>query len=134
MSTLAEFGTGQVLWSIIWFSLFFLWIWVIISLLTDIFRSDDLGGGAKALWVIFLIAIPWVGVLTYLIVRGKGMQQRAIEDMQARDAMQREYIQQVTAGSSSSAADEIARLHQLKTSGALTEAEFQSLKAKALNG
>lgn len=131
MVTLAEFGTGQVLWSIIWFSLFFLWIWVIISLLMDVFRSDDLGGGAKALWVIFLIAVPWLGVLTYLIVRGKGMRERQLNEMRAIDRAQREYIQQVS-GSTASTADEIARLNDLKSSGALTEQEFQALKAKAL--
>jgi TM2 domain-containing membrane protein YozV len=131
MSTLAEFGTGQVLWSIIWFALFFLWIWVIISLLTDIFRSDDLGGWGKALWVIFLIVAPWIGVLVYLIVRGKGMQQRQLEQMGAIERAQREYIQQVAAPSS--AVDEIARLNDLKNSGALSEEEFQSLKSRALS-
>lgn len=72
MSTLAEFGTGEVLWSIVWFTLFFLWIWVLMTVFADIFRSDDLGGFAKALWIIFIVVAWWLGVLVYLIARGKG--------------------------------------------------------------
>ena len=105
MSTLAEFGTGEVLWSIVWFTLFFLWIWVLMTVFADIFRSDDLGGFAKAIWIIFIVVAWWLGVLIYLIVRGKGMQQRSIEAMKQADAAQREYIQSV-AGSSSASATE----------------------------
>ena len=74
---LAEFGTGQVFWSMLWFFLFFIWIWLLISLFGDIFRSKDLSGGAKALWTIFIIILPFLGVLVYLIVRGNSMPARS---------------------------------------------------------
>ncbi|MFN8148476.1 MAG: SHOCT domain-containing protein [Candidatus Nanopelagicales bacterium] len=132
MSTLAEFGTGEVLWSIVWFTLFFLWIWVLMTVFADIFRSDDLGGFAKAIWIIFIVVAWWLGVLIYLIVRGKGMQQRSIEAMKQADAAQREYIQSVAGSSSSSATEEIAKASALKDQGVISQEEFDAIKAKAL--
>ena len=132
MSTLAEFGTGEVLWSIVWFTLFFLWIWVLMTVFADIFRSDDLGGFAKALWIIFIVVAWWLGVLVYLIARGKGMQQRSIEAMKAADTAQREYIQSVAGSSSSSATEEIAKASALKDQGVISQEEFDAIKAKAL--
>ena len=131
---LAEFGTGQVFWSMLWFFLFFIWIYVLIMIFGDIFRSDDLSGWGKALWIIFVVILPWLGVLVYLIARGHKMQEHAVKQAQQIDAAQRQYIQSVTSSSSSSAADEIARLAQLKDQGVLTDAEFQAAKAKALGG
>jgi hypothetical protein len=130
VSALAEFGTGQVLWSFIWFTLFFIWIWILITVFADIFRSHDLGGWGKALWVIFVIVLPYLGVFVYLIARGHGMQERNIEAMKAHDQATREYIQSVAGPSG--AADEIARLSDLRDRGTITEEEFQQLKAKAL--
>jgi len=132
VSTLAEFGTGEVLWSIVWFTLFFLWIWVLMTVFADIFRSDDLGGFAKAIWIIFIVVAWWLGVLIYLIVRGKGMQQRSIEAMKQADAAQREYIQSVAGSSSSSATEEIAKASALKDQGVISQEEFDAIKAKAL--
>lgn len=130
MSTLAEFGTGEVLWSIVWFTLFFLWIWLLMGIFADIFRSDDMGGGAKALWIIFIVVAWWLGALVYLIARGKGMQERQIAAMQAADQAQRQYIQQVAGGSN--ATEEIAKAAQLKEQGVISEEEFAAIKAKAL--
>ena len=76
---LAEFGTGQVFWSMLWFFLFFIWIWLLIIVFGDIFRSHDLGGWAKALWVIFVIVLPYLGVFVYLIARGHKMQEHAVQ-------------------------------------------------------
>ena len=132
MSTLAEFGTGEVLWSIVWFTLFFLWIWVLMTVFADIFRSDDLGGFAKALWIIFIVVAWWLGVLVYLIARGKGMQQRSIEAMKAADTAQREYIQSVAGSGSASATEEIAKAAALKDQGVISQEEFDAIKAKAL--
>ena len=132
MGTLAEFGTGQVLWSIVWFTLFFLWIWILIAVFGDIFRSDDLGGFGKTLWIIFVIVVPYLGVFIYLIARGKGMQERSIAAALAQDAATRRYIQSVAGSGPASAADEIARLSDLRDKGTITEEEFQQLKAKAL--
>jgi type VI protein secretion system component VasK len=128
----AEFGTGQVLWSMIWFFLFIIWIYLLVVVFSDIFRSDDLGGWGKALWIIFIIVLPYLGVLVYMIARGSSMQERAMKDAQRADAASRQYIQSV-AGSSSSSAEEIARLADLKAKGALTDEEFKAAKAKALS-
>jgi len=132
VGTLAEFGTGQVLWSIVWFTLFFIWIWILIAVFGDIFRSDDLGGFGKTLWIIFVIVVPYLGVFIYLIARGKGMQERSIAAALAQDAATRRYIQSVAGSGPASAADEIARLSDLRDKGTITEKEFQQLKAKAL--
>lgn len=126
------FGTGQVFWSMLWFFLFVIWIWLLIVVFGDIFRSHDLGGWGKALWCIFIIVVPYLGVFVYLIARGGKMQQRALEEAKERDAMQREYIKSVSGGSGGSSADEIARLADLKDKGALTEQEFTAAKAKVL--
>jgi hypothetical protein len=127
---LAEFGTGQVFWSMVWFFLFFIWIWLLIVVFGDIFRSPDLSGWGKTLWTIFIIVVPYLGVFVYLIARGKKMQEHAVDAAKAHDAAFREYVQQVTPASSS--AEEIARLADLRDKGVLSEAEFQQAKAKAL--
>jgi hypothetical protein len=126
----ATFGTGQVLWSMLWFFLFFIWIWLLVMIFSDIFRSDDLSGWGKALWTIFVIVVPFLGILVYLIARGHKMQEHAMRDAKAQDQAMREYVQTVT--SSGGAADEIARLVELRDQGVLSEAEFQQAKAKAL--
>jgi hypothetical protein len=126
-----EFGTGQVFWSILWFFLFFIWLWLLITVFTDIFRSHDLGGWAKALWTIFVVFIPYLGVFVYLIARGHKMHEHAVEAAQQQDAAARAYIQQA-AGTAPSPADELERLADLKAKGVIDEAEFQRLKAKAI--
>ena len=80
---LADFGTGQVFWSILWFTMFFIWIWLLIVVFSDIFRSPDLGGGAKAIWTIFVILVPYLGVFVYLIARGHKMGEHAVAEAQA---------------------------------------------------
>ena len=133
MNTVAEFGSGQVLWDMLWFFLFFIWIWILITVFADIFRSNDLGGWGKALWIIFVIVLPYLGVFVYLIARGHKMQERQIEAARAQADAQRQYIQSVAgSGGGTSSADEIARLADLREKGAITEDEFQSLKAKAI--
>jgi Short C-terminal domain/Phospholipase_D-nuclease N-terminal len=127
---LAEFGTGQVFWSMLWFFLFFIWIWLLIVVFGDIFRSHDLSGWGKALWIIFIIVLPYLGVFVYLIARGHKMQEHAVDAAKAQDAAFRDYVQQVTPSSS---ADEIARLADLRDKGVLSDAEFQQAKAKALS-
>ncbi len=127
----AEFGTGQVFWSMLWFFLFFIWIWLLIAVFADIFRSDDLSGWGKALWTILVIVVPYLGVLIYLIVRGGKMRQREARDAQQADTAMRQYIRE-TAGSPSGPADEIAKLADLRDRGVIDETEFQSAKAKLL--
>ena len=100
-------------WSMLWFTLFFIWIWLLIVVFADIFRSHDLGGFAKVLWVIFVIVLPYLGVFVYLIARGHKMSEHAEEAARAQDAAARAYIQDA-AGTSTSAADELSRLADLK--------------------
>ena len=125
----SEFGTGQVFFSMMWFFLFFIWIWLLISVFGDIFRSHDMGGVAKFVWVMFVIILPYIGVFIYLIARGHKMSEHAMEAAQANDAAARAYIQQA-AGTSGSAADELSRLADLKTKGVIDDAEFAAMKAK----
>ena len=126
-----QWHVGQVFLSMLWFFLFFIWIWLLIMVFSDIFRSHDLGGGAKALWVIFVILLPYLGVFVYLIARGHKMQEHAIDAAKANDAAMRQYVQQ--AAGTGGAASELERLAALKASGAITDAEFQQMKAKVVS-
>jgi hypothetical protein len=126
----AEWGTGQVFWSMLWFFLFFIWIWLLIIVFSDIFRSHDLSGWAKALWIIFIILVPYLGVFVYLIARGHKMGEHAAADAAAADAATRQYIQQVT---STSPAEELEKLARLREQGVIDEAEYQTLKTRTLN-
>jgi hypothetical protein len=126
---------GSFLLAMLEFFLFFAWFMCLFWIFGDIFRSRDLGGGAKTFWVFFVIIIPWVGILVYLIARGKGMHERQLEQMQAVQKAQNEYIKSVAAsGSSSGAADQITQAKGLLDSGTITQAEFDQIKAKALAG
>jgi Short C-terminal domain/Phospholipase_D-nuclease N-terminal len=122
---------GSFLLALFEFFLFFAWFMCLFWVLGDIFRSKDLGGGAKTLWVIFVIIIPWLGILAYLIARGHGMHERQLEQAREVHAAQAAYIQSV-AGPSGGAASQIADAKGLLDSGAITQAEFDQLKAKAL--
>jgi hypothetical protein len=126
----ADWGTGEVLWSMIWFFLFFIWIWLLIIVFSDIFRSHDLSGWGKALWLIFVFVLPYLGVFVYLIARGHKMSEHAAQAAKQQDAAMRQYVQSVAPASST--ADELTKLADLKASGAITDEEYQQLKAKAL--
>ena len=93
----AEWQVGQVLWSMLWFTLFFLWIWLVVMVFVDVFRSRDLSGWSKALWCIFLIVFPYLGVFVYLIARGSKMGQHRIEEAAEADAAMQAYIRQTMA-------------------------------------
>ena len=111
--------------------LFIVWIWLLIVVFSDIFRSRDMGGFAKALWVIFVIILPYLGVLVYLIARGGSMHERAVSQAQEQQAAFDAYVKQ-TAGTSSNV-DELAKLADLKAQGVLSDAEFETQKAKLLS-
>ena len=123
---------GSFLLALFEFFLFFAWFMCLFWVLGDIFRSKDLGGGGKTFWIIFVIIIPWLGVLVYVSARGKGMQERQLEQAKEMQAAQSEYIKAVANSSSSSAADEISSAKGLLDSGAITQSEFDKIKAKAL--
>ncbi|MGZ4678350.1 MAG: SHOCT domain-containing protein [Acidimicrobiia bacterium] len=128
----SDFGVLEVFLSMLWFVLFFIWIWLAISVFADIFRSHDLSGVAKALWCIFIVALPYVGVFVYLIARGTKMSEHALEAAQAQDAAFRQYVQQATGSGGGSVADELHRLADLRDRGVIDESEFQQLKAKVV--
>ncbi len=131
MHLLAELGSGELLWDILWIFMFMIWFWLLITVFGDIFRSEDLGGFGKTLWIIFVIILPYLGIFVYLIARGKGMQERNIDAMRQQQEATRQYVQSV-AGSGANPSEEIARLADLKDKGVISEAEFATAKAKVL--
>jgi hypothetical protein len=116
--------------TILYFCLFFIWIWLLVVVFIDIFRSHDMGGFAKALWVLFVIFLPWLGVLVYLIARGGKMHEHAVQAAEQQDAELRSYVQN-TAGAQSPA-DQLAQLANLRDQGVITSEEFDRGKAKIL--
>jgi hypothetical protein len=126
----ADYPFLDILWTMMIFFLFVIWIWILITVFVDIFRRRDTSGFAKALWIIFVILTPYVGVLIYLIVNHDGMAERNVKQMQAQQATTDDYIRSVSGGS----AAEIEKAKGLLDSGAITQAEFDTLKQKALAG
>ena len=117
-------------WTIIEIFLWVLWFWVLITVFIDIFRSHDLSGWGKALWFLFVLIIPLIGVLVYLIVRGGSMHERAVKEAQQQDQEARRYIQE--AAGAPSTADQLAKLADLRDRGVITAEEFEREKAKIL--
>src|SRR5215469_4005380 len=117
-------------WTIFIIFLWVIWFWILITVLIDLFRSHDLSGWAKALWFIFILLIPVVGVLVYLIVRGGKMHEHQVRDVQAQDQEFRRYVKE--AAGSQSPADELAKLADLRDRGVITADEFERQKAKIL--
>ena len=115
--------------SIFVFFLLVAWIWAVIAVISDVFRSSDLSSVSKAIWVLFIIMIPWLGVLSYIFTRGKGMEDRNAQALSDAQEAQRAYIQGV-AGLST--ADELSKLAELKDKGVITDTEFEAEKAKLL--
>ena len=124
---LATFGVLQVFWSMSWFFLLFMWIMLVFRVFGDLFRDTETGGVAKVLWIVFIIALPFLGVFVYLISRGNAMAQREVAAVQQQDQAARQYIREAAG---SSGADELARLVELKNSGVIDDAEFAKMKSK----
>ena len=119
-----------VFWTILEIALWAIWIWVLVWIFADIFRSRDLSGGAKALWLLFVLFIPLVGVLVYLIARGDKMHERTVARAQAQEEQFRSYVQEAAGPQSS--ADQLARLADLRDQGVINSGEFEHEKAKIL--
>ena len=117
-------------WTIVMIFLWVIWFWVVITVFIDIFRSDDLSGGAKMLWFLFVLILPLVGVLVYLIARGGKMQERSVRQAQRQEEQFRGYVQE--AAGSQSSADQLAKLADLRDRGVITAEEFDREKAKIL--
>jgi ABC-type multidrug transport system fused ATPase/permease subunit len=122
----------NVFWTIFEFFLWVIWIWILIWIFIDIFRSHDLSGWAKALWFLFVLFIPLIGVLVYLIARGGSMQERAQQDAKQQDQEFRQYVQQAAASAPASTADQLAKLADLRDRGVISAEEFEREKAKVL--
>jgi hypothetical protein len=130
MSFAYDYPVLGVFMSMLWFFLFVVWIMILFRVFADIFRSHDMGGFTKALWIIFVIIVPFLGVLVYVIARGDNMTKHAVEDAQARDAAFQSYVQE--AAGTSGPADELTKLAALRDAGQITPAEFEAGKAKIL--
>ncbi|MFF5504862.1 SHOCT domain-containing protein [Streptomyces roseolus] len=126
----------NVFWTMLWFFLWIMWLFLLFKVITDIFRDHELSGWGKAGWLIFCIVLPYLGVLVYVIARGKGMGLRDAKQAKDAEARFQEYIRQTagtrTGADAPSATDELARLSALREKGAISEEEFQRAKAKVL--
>ena len=118
--------------TMLYFFLFIIWIWLLIMVFMDIFRSHDMGGGAKAVWVIFVIVLPYLGVFVYLIARGGKMHERAAEQAAQQQKAFDQYVKQAAGTPGASSADQLSKLADLKSQGVLTDAEFEAQKSKIL--
>ena len=119
-------------WTIFMIFLWVIWFWILITIIIDIFRSRDLSGWAKALWFIFILFLPLIGVLVYLIARGGSMQERAAQQAQQQDAEFRRYVQEAATDSPANSADQLAKLADLRDRGVISADEFEREKAKLL--
>jgi hypothetical protein len=126
----ADYPFLDVVWTMFIFFAWVIWIWLLITVLVDVFRRHDLSGWGKAGWTVFMIFLPLLGVLIYLISQGKGMAERSAKEQQTHQAQAEDYIKSVAA--KPDPADQIARGKELLDSGAITTAEFEALKQKAL--
>jgi hypothetical protein len=118
--------------TMLYFFLFVIWIWLLIMVFTDIFRSQDMGGWAKALWSIFIIILPFLGVFVYLIARGGKMQERAGRDVAQQQKAFDDYVRQTAGTPGDTTADQLSKLADLKSQGVITDAEFEAQKSKIL--
>ena len=127
----ADYPFLDVFWTMLIFFFWVIWIWILVTVLIDVFRRHDIGGWSKALWCIFMIVLPYLGVFVYLISQGKGMAERRADEIRASQASFDSYVRDV-ATSESSPTDQIHKAKELLDSGAIDQAEFDSLKRKAL--
>jgi predicted PurR-regulated permease PerM len=130
----ADVSFIDIFWSMLWFFFLFIWIMILVHILTDLFRDHTLSGGMKTLWVLFLVFLPFLAVLVYVISRGKGMAERGAARQQQAQEQFEGYVRSVatTGEGTTSPADQIARAKQLLDAGTIDQAEFDRLKAKAL--
>jgi hypothetical protein len=128
----ADYTFFDFFWSMLVFFLWIMWFWLLFTIWTDIFRRHDIGGGGKALWLIFTIVLPFLGAFIYLITQNEEMTKRNMERARAQRAQFDDYVRETAGGGGGGAAGEIERAKGLLDSGAITQTEFEALKAKAL--
>ena len=125
----ADYPFLDILWTMVIFFSWVIWIWIVIAVLTDVFRRHDIGGWTKALWTVFVIVLPFLGVLIYLIAQHDGMRDRNEKQTKQQQAAMDDYVKETAGGGS---ATEIAKAKELLDSGAITQAEYDTIKSKAL--
>ena len=130
----AEVGFAELFWTVLWLFFLFMFIWVFVALVSDLFRDHTLSGWAKAAWVILLVVFPLVGSLIYLIVRGKGMAERSAAAQHRAQAQFDSYVRQAASSSGNSSVDDLARLAELRSNGHLSDAEYETMKARIVGG
>jgi hypothetical protein len=128
----ADYPLLNVFWTIMIFFIWVIWFWLLITVFIDLFRRHDLSGWLKALWAIFVIVLPYLGVFVYLITQGRHMAERNAREAQAAQAQLDDRIRSVASSNGGGAASEIEKANQLLASGAITQAEFDQIKQKAL--
>jgi len=131
---LADVGFAELFWTVLWLFFLFMFIWVFVALVSDIFRDHELSGWGKAGWLILLVIFPLVGSLIYLIVRGGGMAERSAKIAHAQQAQFDSYIRQTASSTGDSSVDDLTRLAELRSSGHITDAEFDTMKQRILGG
>src|SRR5262245_9146425 len=127
---IADYPFWGVLGSMLFFFLWIIWFWLLIKVFADVFRRHDIGGGSKALWIIFVIILPYLGVFIYLITQSSHIADRDMAQAQSAQSQFDDYVRSVS--SSGGAADEIAKAKELLDAGTITQSEYDALKAKAL--
>jgi hypothetical protein len=127
-----EMPLWDIFVSILWFMFLFTWVWLLIAILGDIFRDHELSGWGKALWTLFLVVLPWLGALVYLIARGRSMNERARIQAERNEKAFGRYVREAAGTDSAGTADELAKLADLRDRGTLSQAEFDRAKAKVL--
>jgi Short C-terminal domain/Phospholipase_D-nuclease N-terminal len=125
----ADFPFLEVLWAMIIFFAWVIWIWIVITVLVDVFRRHDIGGWGKAGWTVFVVVLPWLGVLIYLISEHDGMRERSAKQARAQKQEFDDYVREAAGGS----AAEIAKAKELLDAGTISQAEFDAIKAKAVS-
>jgi len=122
----------DVMVSIFWFMLLMAWFWLLISIIADIFRDSEMSGFGKAAWCIFTILLPWIGVLTYLLVRGRSMGERAAREASRNEQAFRQYVQQTAASGAPSVSGELARIAELRDDGKISASDYELAKSRIL--
>ena len=128
----ADVSFGDIFWSVLWFFFLFIWLMVLFHVLTDLFRDHSVSGVQKTLWVLFLVFLPFLAVFIYLLVRGKGMGERAAAQQQQAQQQFEGYVRDVATTAEETPTEQIARAKELLDAGAIDQSEFERLKAKAL--
>ena len=131
---IAEVGFAELFWTVLWLFFLFMFIWVFVALVSDLFRDHELSGWAKAAWILALVVFPLLGSLVYIIVRGGGMAERSARQAQAARAEFDSYIRSAAASTGTAPVDDLTRLNDLRASGTISADEFETLKSRVVGG